>query len=256
MSVKSPPGGANVRVLVFHGSAAAGDESPVVNAGIEAIEKIGLTGPANQRFTIEATDDASVFTDEARARQVQRGRLPDRRRRCPRRRAGGGPGGVHGGRRRVRRHPRRGPRRAVLGLVHRTGRCPPGRREPDDRPAGDRRGRRPAAPGHQGPAGAVEAPRPVAELGEEPLGRRAHRGPGPRVDLPAGLGRQRLGPPGVLVPRLRRRPVLLHRHGRHGRRRTTRPTSATICAARCCGRPGSRRPTARRRSTPTTRRSG
>ena len=63
MSLKSPPGGANVRVLVFHGSAAAGDESPLVNAGIEAIEKIGLTGPADQRFEVTATDDASVFTN-------------------------------------------------------------------------------------------------------------------------------------------------------------------------------------------------
>ena len=50
MSIKSPPGGANVRVLIFHGSAASGDESPVENAGIETIEKIGLTVPANQRF--------------------------------------------------------------------------------------------------------------------------------------------------------------------------------------------------------------
>ncbi|WP_171139743.1 ThuA domain-containing protein [Streptomyces sp. S3(2020)] len=66
MSVKSPPGGANVRVLVFYGSAAAGEESPVVNAGIETIEKIGLSGPTDQRFKTEATDDASVFTDEAR----------------------------------------------------------------------------------------------------------------------------------------------------------------------------------------------
>src|SRR5918999_6062073 len=66
MSVKSPPGGANVRVLVFYGSAAAGEESPVVNAGIEAIEKIGLSGPENQRFKVVASDDASVFTDETR----------------------------------------------------------------------------------------------------------------------------------------------------------------------------------------------
>lgn len=66
MSVKSPPGGANVRVLIFYGSAAAGDESPLVNAGIGAIEKIGLSGPADQRFKVEATNDASVFTNETR----------------------------------------------------------------------------------------------------------------------------------------------------------------------------------------------
>lgn len=66
MSVKSPPGDANVRVLIFHGSAAAGDESPVVNAGIEAVERIGLSGPAGERFEVEATDDASVFTDGTR----------------------------------------------------------------------------------------------------------------------------------------------------------------------------------------------
>lgn len=66
MSIKSPPGGPNVRVLIYHGSAAAGDESPVVNAGIEAIERIGLSGPTDQRFEVEATDDASVFTSETR----------------------------------------------------------------------------------------------------------------------------------------------------------------------------------------------
>nr|WP_233415952.1 ThuA domain-containing protein [Streptomyces sp. N35] len=64
MSLPSPPGGSNVRVLVFHSSAT--EESPVVNAGIEAIERIGLTGPENQRFTITATDDASVFTNDTR----------------------------------------------------------------------------------------------------------------------------------------------------------------------------------------------
>ncbi|MGW5862795.1 ThuA domain-containing protein [Streptomyces sp. NPDC055239] len=66
MSLPSPPGQANVRVLVFHGSAADGDESPVVNAGIEAIEKIGQSGPAAERFKIVATDDPSVFTNEAK----------------------------------------------------------------------------------------------------------------------------------------------------------------------------------------------
>ncbi|MFC8584987.1 ThuA domain-containing protein [Streptomyces sp. NPDC057217] len=60
LSLPSPPGGDDVRVLVFHASAT--EESPVVDAGIEAIETIGRTGPAAARFTIEATDDASVFT--------------------------------------------------------------------------------------------------------------------------------------------------------------------------------------------------
>ncbi|CAM5361222.1 ThuA domain-containing protein OS=Streptomyces tendae OX=1932 GN=F3L20_14795 PE=4 SV=1 [Streptomyces tendae] len=64
MSIKSPPGGANVRVLIFYGSAAAGEESPVVNAGIAAIERIGLSGPAKEQFTVEATDNANVFTNE------------------------------------------------------------------------------------------------------------------------------------------------------------------------------------------------
>lgn len=66
MSIKSPPGGSGPQVLIFHGSAAAGDESPVVNAGIEAIERIGLSGPTSERFGVVATDDASVFTDETR----------------------------------------------------------------------------------------------------------------------------------------------------------------------------------------------
>ncbi|MGW3623398.1 ThuA domain-containing protein [Streptomyces sp. NPDC000880] len=61
LSLPSPPGGANVRVLVFHGSAT--EESPTVDAGIAAIETIGQTGPAAGRFKTEATDDASVFTN-------------------------------------------------------------------------------------------------------------------------------------------------------------------------------------------------
>ncbi|MFF7712898.1 ThuA domain-containing protein [Streptomyces sp. NPDC007988] len=61
LSLPSPPGGANVRVLVFHAS--AGQEPPTVDPGIAAIEQIGLTGPAAGRFRTEATDDASVFTN-------------------------------------------------------------------------------------------------------------------------------------------------------------------------------------------------
>ncbi|MFJ5100415.1 ThuA domain-containing protein [Streptomyces sp. NPDC088554] len=64
LSLPSPPGGENVKVLVFHASAT--EESPVVNAGIEAIESIGLTGPAAGRFKTEATDDGAVFTDTDR----------------------------------------------------------------------------------------------------------------------------------------------------------------------------------------------
>ncbi|MDX3854432.1 ThuA domain-containing protein [Streptomyces sp. AK02-01A] len=60
LSLPSPPGGKNVKVLVFHASAT--EESPAVDAGIEAIEAIGLSGTAAQRFKTEATDDGSVFT--------------------------------------------------------------------------------------------------------------------------------------------------------------------------------------------------
>ncbi|MGW4290700.1 ThuA domain-containing protein [Streptomyces sp. NPDC004673] len=63
-ALPSPPGGKNVKVLVFHASAT--EESPTVDAGIEAVESIGLTGPADQRFKTVATDDASVFTDDKR----------------------------------------------------------------------------------------------------------------------------------------------------------------------------------------------
>ncbi|MFH9074744.1 ThuA domain-containing protein [Streptomyces alboflavus] len=62
-ALPAPPGGANVRVLAFYGSAAGGDESPVVDAAIAAIEKIGQSGPAEQRFTVTATDDPAVFTN-------------------------------------------------------------------------------------------------------------------------------------------------------------------------------------------------
>ncbi|WP_344532436.1 ThuA domain-containing protein [Streptomyces albiaxialis] len=59
LQLPSPPGGEDVKVLVFHG--ATGEESPTVDAGIEAIEKIGQQGPARERFTITATDDPAVF---------------------------------------------------------------------------------------------------------------------------------------------------------------------------------------------------
>ncbi|WUA61171.1 ThuA domain-containing protein [Streptomyces sp. NBC_00224] len=64
LSVPSPPGSADVKVLVFHASAT--DESPTVDAGIAAIERIGRTGPAEGRFRTEASADASVFTSAAR----------------------------------------------------------------------------------------------------------------------------------------------------------------------------------------------
>ncbi|MFG2830221.1 ThuA domain-containing protein [Streptomyces sp. NPDC048434] len=60
LDLPSPPGGDPVRVLVFHAS--AGAEPPTVDAGIAAIEKIGQQGPAGEHFTIQATDDATVFT--------------------------------------------------------------------------------------------------------------------------------------------------------------------------------------------------
>ncbi|MER8033154.1 ThuA domain-containing protein [Streptomyces bauhiniae] len=63
-ALPSPPGGRHVKVLVFHASAT--EESPTVDAGIEAVESIGLTGPEDQRFKTVATDDASVFTNEKR----------------------------------------------------------------------------------------------------------------------------------------------------------------------------------------------
>lgn len=61
LSLPSPPGGANVKVLVFHAS--AGEEPATVDAGIAAIEKIGLSGPEAGRFKTVATDDAGVFTN-------------------------------------------------------------------------------------------------------------------------------------------------------------------------------------------------
>ncbi|MGP3999777.1 ThuA domain-containing protein [Streptomyces sp. 8N706] len=61
-ALPSPPGGQNVRVLVFHAS--AGEEPPSVDAGIEAIERIGGQGPEAQRFGVDATDDARIFTPD------------------------------------------------------------------------------------------------------------------------------------------------------------------------------------------------
>ncbi|HCA88435.1 MAG TPA: transcriptional regulator [Streptomyces sp.] len=61
-SLQSAPGGKNVKVLVFHDS--DGEPSARTQAGIEAIERIGGAGPEAERFTVDATDDAGVFTTQ------------------------------------------------------------------------------------------------------------------------------------------------------------------------------------------------
>ncbi|MCF3962795.1 ThuA domain-containing protein [Streptomyces fuscigenes] len=61
LALPSPPGGTNVKVLVYYGN--TGQESPTVDAGIEAIEDIGQTGPLAKRFKTVATADGSVFTN-------------------------------------------------------------------------------------------------------------------------------------------------------------------------------------------------
>ncbi|WP_255950449.1 ThuA domain-containing protein [Streptomyces odontomachi] len=63
LDLPSPPGSDDVKVLLFYGSAADGDESPVVNPAIAAIEKIGQSGPTDQQFRVQATDDPGVFTN-------------------------------------------------------------------------------------------------------------------------------------------------------------------------------------------------
>lgn len=170
MSIKSPPGGANVRVLIFHGSAAAGEESPVVNAGIEAIEKIGLSGPANRRFKVEATDDASVFTNETRLGRFNAivfltggGDVLDAEQEAGLEaymEAGGGFVGLHDA---ARAEPYSDWFTGLVGA--RPAASGPSAVQRATVEVGDH-----AAPGHQGPAGAVEAPGQVAELGEEPVG--------------------------------------------------------------------------------------
>ncbi|MFG7941784.1 ThuA domain-containing protein [Streptomyces cacaoi] len=60
LELSGPPGGEDAKVLVFHG--ATGEESPTVNPGIAAIEKIGQQGPAGEHFTVQATDNPAVFT--------------------------------------------------------------------------------------------------------------------------------------------------------------------------------------------------
>jgi glucose/arabinose dehydrogenase len=64
-ALPSPPGGTDVKVLLFHGTAAA-EESPTVDAAIEAIEEIGWSGPLARRFSVQATADPAVFTNARR----------------------------------------------------------------------------------------------------------------------------------------------------------------------------------------------
>ncbi|WP_461007016.1 ThuA domain-containing protein [Streptomyces capparidis] len=57
-----PPGGADVKVLVFHGRGADGAPPPLARAAVDAVREIGLTAPLSSRFTTEATGDPKVFT--------------------------------------------------------------------------------------------------------------------------------------------------------------------------------------------------
>ncbi|CAM5309212.1 hypothetical protein SALBM135S_04342 [Streptomyces alboniger] len=252
MSLPSPPGGANVKVLVFHGSAAGGDESPVVNAGIEAIEKIGLTGPAAQRFKIVATDDAAVFTNEKRlgtfnavAFLTGGGDVLDAEQEAGLEaymEAGGGFLGIHDA---ARAEPYSSWFTGLIG----------------------------ARPADAGPTGVQRA---TVEVGD-----REHPA---TKDLPLEWKRPdkwlnwTKNPSGTCIrsPAYRRRPTSRARARTAGTTpcrgaatttaaapstpawaarppRTTRRTSAATCAAPCCGPPASHGPTASRRSPPTTR---
>ncbi|NGO71575.1 ThuA domain-containing protein [Streptomyces sp. SB3404] len=62
LHLPSPPGGEDVKVLLFYGTTGTGEESPTVDAAIAAIEKIGRQGPERERFSVTATDNPAVFT--------------------------------------------------------------------------------------------------------------------------------------------------------------------------------------------------
>ncbi|CAG7647351.1 hypothetical protein SBRY_40646 [Actinacidiphila bryophytorum] len=120
---------------------------------------------------------------------------------------------LHRERRRLRGHPRRLRQRLQLVLVRQ-----PGRRvlqAAPRHPAGHRRRRGPHPPVHGGPAELVHPHRRVVRLPDQPALRGACPGLGGRQLL------QRLDdgrrPPHHLVPRLRRRACLVHRHGPHHR---------------------------------------
>ena len=82
------------------------------------------------------------------------------------------------------------------------------------------RGRGPGrqAPGRRGHADRVDGHGRVVQLGAEPGGQRPRgRQPARALLRRQGHRRQRLGASALLVPRLRRRPLLLHRHRPHRR---------------------------------------
>ncbi|CAM5728067.1 hypothetical protein SANTM175S_07873 [Streptomyces antimycoticus] len=129
-----------------------------MNAGIEAIEKIGNQGPAADPVH-RRRHRRRLGLHQAQARQVQRRGLPDRLRRCARPRAGSGARGVHEGGRWLPRTMTR-PATSRTRLVQRADRRPPGGHEPGQRAAGRGGGRRPRPPGHQGAAAGVGARTP------------------------------------------------------------------------------------------------
>ena len=81
----------------------------------------------------------------------------------------------------------------------------------------DRRRRRPSAPGHQGPAAELGRARTAGSTGTRTRPAQVHTVAQVRENgsTTPGKGANGAVPPGLLVPGLRRRPLLLHRHGRH-----------------------------------------
>lgn len=252
LSLPSPPGGKNVKVLVFHGSTS--EESPIVNAGIEAIEKIGLSGPAAQRFKTETNGDGSVFTNATKLGRYNAvvfltggGDVLD-----PEQEAGleafvEAGGGFLGIRDAARTEPYSEWFTGLIGA--RPGAASPDTVQRATVEVGDRRHpatknlpRSGSAP-TSGSTGTRTRPAtctPWPGSGRAPTSRarvptaRITRSPGAVTTTAAVPSTPVWAPPST---------------------RTPRPTSATTCAAPFSGPPASRGPTARRPSPPTTRRS-
>ena len=212
--------GKRFSALIFSKTAAF-RHTECIPSGTVAIAQMAV----RNGFEVDATENAAAFT-AGEPRAVRRGHLPLHHRRRAQRRAAGGVRGLHPGRRRLRRHPLRVRHRVRLGVVRRPRRRvlprPSGQREPAVPDRDDER-RGPAQRRHEAAArGAGRARRsgttsaPTRATPSTSCCRSTSR-PTTRAATASRRFAADGRPPDRVVPRVRRRPRVLHRARPQGR---------------------------------------
>ena len=237
---------APAKVLVFHGPVA----DPTTDPGVAALEAIG----AERGFTVEATGDPATISAEglegvsAVVFLNTAGDLLDDEQEGALESFIDDGGGFLGIGSAAQSEPDTEYFDGLIGAR-------PSADSSDGPVRPDRGLRRPGAPGDRGSPAPAGAHRRLVPVDRAPDRQGPHRGALPRARRARRRRhrRRRHRPSHLLVPRLPRRPLVLHRHGPHRRQLRRGGRSAPTSAARSSGPPAWCAATARRRSTAATR---